>query len=71
MLMVSCLGPRNIRIGRVSSSIKSPNSIAIERVAGKSSIREAGSVRTDLRDLHKVCAAATLAALYAETVLIS
>ena len=70
MLMVGCLGPRNIRIGRVSSGIKRPNSIAIERVAGKSSIREAGNVRADLRDLPKVCAVSAGAAFDKETILV-
>ena len=68
--MVECFAPRNIRVSRVSCDIECPDSIAIERIVRKSGIGITARVRCDLSDLHKVCAAIALAALYEETVLV-
>ena len=63
--------PGGIRVTRVSCGIEGAHPIAIKRIARKSRIGITAGVGGHLSYLHKVCAVGALAALDAETVLVS
>jgi hypothetical protein len=71
VLTVSRFIPGSIRITRVSCGIECAHPISIKRITRKSRIGITAGVGGHFSYLHKVCAIVALAALDAETVLVS
>ena len=64
------LSLRDIRIGRIADAIECPHSITIAGVRRQPGVREAGDIRSNLSNLHKVRAVVAGTTLDPEALLI-